>query len=169
MIAQRVQLLERSHLRSLQYNRRESIEICGLPETVADNNLEQTCLSLLEDIGCGKIKKSAVHACHRLGNRDKTIIRFVNRKHADLALHNKKKLKDVDKAKYALQGNVFINESLCKPMQFLAFKVRNAYREKKIASFNLWKGKLTCKIEEQDFKIGHIDDFVITLNFLSIG
>ena len=160
LIAERVKLLERSHLRSLQYNRRESIEICGLPETIKDDDLEQTCLQILEDIDCGKIKKSSVHACHRLKNRDKTIIRFVNRKHADLALHNKKKLKDVEKTKYGLQKNIFINESLCKPMQFLAFKVRKAYREKKISSFNLWKGKLSCKIDEQNVNIDHIDDLI---------
>ena len=29
-----------------------------------------------------------VHACHRLRNKKNTIIRFVNRKSADIALHN---------------------------------------------------------------------------------
>ena len=62
IITQRVNLLERSHLRSLQYNRRESIEICRLPESLKDDHLEQTCLNVLEDIGCGKIKKSSVNA-----------------------------------------------------------------------------------------------------------
>ena len=160
LIAQRVNLLERSHLRSLQYNRRESIEICGFPESIQDDQLEEKCIELLNDIGCGKIKKTAVHACHRLRNRDKTIIRFVNRKHADLALHNKKKLKNVDKEKYGLSGEVYINESLCKPMQFLAYKVRSALRQKKISSYNLWKGKLSLKIDDRDFKICHIDDLI---------
>ena len=160
LISERVNLLERSHLRSLQYNRRESIEICGLPEAVEDDQLEEKCLDLLGEIGCGKIKKSSVHACHRLRNRDKTIIRFVNRKHADLALHNKNKLKNIDKEKHGLSGAVYINESLCKPMQFLAYKVRTALRQKKIASYNLWKGKLSVKIENRDYHISHIDDLI---------
>ena len=137
LVAKRVQNLERSHLNSLQYQRRESVEICGLPETVSDDNLESTCIDILNDIGCGKMKKNQVRACHRLKNRGKAIIRFVNRKNADLALHNKKHLKDLDKQKYGLTNNVYINESLCRPMGFLAFKVRSAFKKNKVQSFNL--------------------------------
>ena len=164
LIAKRVQLLERSQLNSLQYQRRESIEICGLPQSIKDEELESSCRDLLQDIGCGTIKGSAIHACHRLKNRDKTIIRFVNRKNADKALHNKKKLANIDKKKYGLtEGNpgIFINESLCRPMQFLSFKVRKAYHAKKIKSYNLWKGKLSIKCnDDKDYVISHIDDLI---------
>ena len=135
LIAKRVQLLEKSHLNAMQYNRRESIEISGLPESF-DDKLEETCIEVLNDIGCGMIKKSEIHACHRLRNKKKTIIRFVNRKHADLALHNKKKLSKIDRKKYRLpaDSSIYINESLRRPMQFLFFKVRNAFKSQKIAS-----------------------------------
>ena len=163
LISTRVSLLERSHVNSLQYNRRESVEISGVPEAVSDGNLETYCLDVLEEIGCGEIDKMDVHACHRLKNRKNTIIRFVNRKHANLALHNKKKLKSIDRTKYKLpteSKGLFINESLCRPMQFLAFKVRKAFSAKKINSWNLWKGKLSLKINEKTSVISHIDDLI---------
>ena len=78
LIEERVKTLERSQIRSLQYNRRESIEIAGIPETVDEKNLEKTYVLILEEIGCGKIEPWQVHAFHRLRNKKNTIIRFVN-------------------------------------------------------------------------------------------
>ena len=47
-------------------------------------------------------------------------------------------------------------------MQFLAYKVRQAKKAKKIESYNLWKGKLTLKFEkkDKDTVIGHIQDLI---------
>ena len=164
IIRERVKILEKSIVSHMQYNRRESIEIHGVPETISDDNLEKRCLDILEDIGCGKVKSSGVHACHRLKNRSKVVMRFTNRKRADSALHNKMKLKDIDRAKYGLDNNtsLFINESLCPPMQFLAYKVRQAKRGNKIVSYNLWKGKLSLKLVKDgpDTKIQHIQDLI---------
>ena len=56
LIAKRVEILKRSHLISMQYNRRESIEIAGIPETVTDECLEETTLGILEAIGVPKIE-----------------------------------------------------------------------------------------------------------------
>ena len=50
LIAERVQLLERSVLGSMQYQRRESIEIHNIPETVTKEKLEEYCCDLLTDI-----------------------------------------------------------------------------------------------------------------------
>ena len=43
LVAKRVQLLERSQLNSLQYNRRESIEIHGIPRSVEEGDVETYC------------------------------------------------------------------------------------------------------------------------------
>ena len=64
IVAQRVQLLERSHLKFLQYNRRESVEIHGIPRSVEDNGMENYCAGVLEEIGCGTITDKDIHACH---------------------------------------------------------------------------------------------------------
>ena len=147
-------------LSSLQYERRECIEIYNLPETVADEKIEDTCLSILQDIGCGEIKKWQVHACHRMRNRKNSIIRFVTRKHADAALHNRGKLKTLDQTKYGFDNRIYINESLCRPMAFLAYKVRSAKKEGRIESYNIWKGKLSVTINSRKHSISHIDDLI---------
>ena len=164
MVAKRVQLLEKNIVSHMQYNRRESVEIHGFPETITDRNLEEKSKELLEEIGCGKIKSSQIHACHRMKNKNVTIIRFVNRKTADNALHNRAKLKNIDRKKYNLEQDkkLYINESLCRPMQYLSYKVRCAYKAKKIVSFNMWKGKLTLKVdnEGEDISISHVQDLI---------
>ena len=164
LVSKRVQLLERNIVSHMQYNRRESVEIHGFPEAITEDKLEEKSRDLLEEIGCGKVKSSQIHACHRLKNKYVTIIRFVNRKVADRALHNRAKLKNIDHEKYNLDQNnkLFINESLCRPMQFLSYKVRSAYKTKQIDSYNMWKGKLTLKMEKngKNITISHVQDLI---------
>ena len=74
LIAKTVEMLERSHCSSLQYSRRESIEISGIPLTVADKDLENKSLEILQSIGVAKINPLNIHACHRLKNRNNTIL-----------------------------------------------------------------------------------------------
>ena len=160
LIAKRVHQLEKTLINSLQYHRRESIEIHGLPETIKDDKLEETCLEILEDIGVEKVSPMSVVGCHRLKNRSKVILRFVNRKHAYKALHNKKKLKDINKQKYGLKDGLYINENLCRPLQFLAWKIRMAYKSKKVKSFNVWRGKLSVTIDDEPIPVYHIQDLI---------
>lgn len=164
LVAKRVEMLEKNMVSNMQYNRRESIEIHSIPQAVEDKVLEEKCLTILEDIGVGKVKPHFVHACHRLKNKDKTIIRFVTRKTADSALHHRGKLRNFDPTLYDFPPGtqIYINENLCPPMQYLMFLVRNARKQKKIASYNLWKGKITIQFEKDGRKIeiGHIQDLI---------
>ena len=164
LVAKRVQLLERSVMRSMQYQRRESIEIHNIPVSVTKEKLEEYCCNLLTDIE-NPVQPDQIHACHRRNNPKKTIVRFVNRKHADKCLFNRSKLKDVDKEKFQLppeHPGLFINESLCRPLEFLFYKVRQASksRGKAALSYNLWKGKLTIKLNGVEHTIDHIDDLI---------
>ena len=164
LIATRVRILEKNLVSTMQYSRRENIEIHNIPQTVADDKLEETCLKVLDEIGCGKIKSYRVMACHRLKNRDKTVIRFITRKHADAALHNRGKLKSIDMKKCGLPAKhrLYINESLCRPLEYLHYITRCAFKLKKIFDFNLWKGRLTLQMEEggENFIISHIEDLI---------
>ena len=164
LIAKRVEMLERSHHTSLQYNRRENIEISGIPETVTDENLEKTAVIILEAVGVPKIQAWQIHACHRLKNWNNTVLRFTTRKIADAALHNRNKLKSLNKTTIGLpEGTqLYINESLCRPYQFLNYKIRQALKRKDIYSYNLWKGRLSIKLREADraINITHINDLI---------
>ena len=64
IITKRVEMLERSHMRHVQYNRRESIEIDGIPTSVCDEDLENTTLWIFAEIGVPDIQPWLVHACH---------------------------------------------------------------------------------------------------------
>ena len=76
-----------------QYNRRNNIEIDGIPESVQDEVMEETAITILNEIGVDVTSK-AIEACHRLpakNGKKSTILKFVNRKHCEAAMRNKKK------------------------------------------------------------------------------
>ena len=83
-ISQRVTELERSHNLYLQYGRRESVEISGIPTDVKDEDLEEAVLRVYEEAGVEvdgtKLKKAHISACHRIGKKGNVIVRFPNRK-----------------------------------------------------------------------------------------
>ena len=67
-----------------QYGRRNNIEISGIMNEVADEELENKVIEILDEIDV-KVTKEDIEACHRLpptrNNKiKKTIVRFVNRK-----------------------------------------------------------------------------------------
>ena len=98
------------------YNRRENIEIIGIPNTVSDSELEDKVISILNSIGCDVTSYDIV-ACHRLRSRNSnqsnkpinTIVRFTNRKIAYWALQHRKSLRWC----YPAYQSLFIVENLC--------------------------------------------------------
>ena len=85
-----------------QYGRRNNIIISGIPDSVDNNQLEDSVTEILTNINVN-LKSNDIEACHRIGKKDsrigstKNIIRFVNRKHTKPALYNKKKPSQVKK------------------------------------------------------------------------
>ena len=71
-----------------QYSRRNYIVIQGIPQSVKRKDLEDKIIYILDKENV-KMTKNDIEAYHRLKNR-KTIVRFINRKHAFEVLKNKK-------------------------------------------------------------------------------
>ena len=76
------------------------------------------------------VEKNDLEACHRIGKSDprssskKTIMRFVNRKYCKKALLNRKNLANINsevKYNFTRNNKIFINESLTKANESLAF------------------------------------------------
>ena len=72
-----------------QYNRHNCIEFSGIPDTVNDDNLEDTIIEACKDINID-VSETDIEACHTLplrGNATNTskrvIVKFVNWKHAE--------------------------------------------------------------------------------------
>ena len=62
-----------------------------------------------------EINEQDVQACHRLKERERTIVKFANRKDCLQILRVKKELKSIDPTdlEFPENTNIFINESLC--------------------------------------------------------
>jgi len=71
-----------------QYNRRNNIEISGIPTEVADDVLEEKIIEIRRKTDV-EISANDIEACHRLpskkGNK-KVIVKFVNRKKTEKCL-----------------------------------------------------------------------------------
>ena len=97
-----------------QYGRRNSIVISGIPDDVADDDLEDAVTSIMEDVDV-IFQNGDVEACHRIGKSDqktsskKTIVRFINRKYCKKALVKRKKFININsQMKYNLAEIKFL-------------------------------------------------------------
>ena len=153
--------LERNQNMHIQYGRRESFEIVGIPPNITDDKLEEV-LDIVKEakvlINRQPLKKSDICAVHRLKDKNTTICRVVNRKYATEAIFNGKNLKGTKR--YGDGKAIFINPSLCPEFKFLNFVIRKAWREKVIHRYKIRNGvSYVQKLEDSDFvQIGHVLD-----------
>lgn len=144
-----------------QYGRRNNIEISGISEEINDGKLEETVVDLLRKIDID-VTTNDIEACHRLPlpqrNSDgirKTIVRFVNRKHAEKSLKSKKKA-------HKIHNSLYISENLNKFYQKIAWHCRQLKREELISSFVFRNESFVIKIENEGTKrISHEDELFI--------
>ena len=113
-----------------QYGRRNNLEITGISDDVDDHSLEGKVIEVLKEVQVD-VSSSDIEACHRISNNKnspkKTIVRFINRKHAKKALLNRKILRS--------NGNfnkIYINENLTKANNFIAYNCRKLKRNGEI-------------------------------------
>ena len=133
-----------------QYNRRENIEIMGIPNTVTDSELEAKVVSILNSLGCN-ISSYEIVACHRLKKKNtnqsfNTIVRFTNRKIAYYALRNRKQLKWT----YPSYPNLFVVENLCPRYKSIFDKCLELKREGKIKYVWSYNGVVHYKTPDED-------------------
>ena len=90
--------LEKNQAKGEQYSRRNNVEIPGIPNSIPDNDLENTVISICRDSGV-EIDPKDIEGCHRLplsrnsrGQDERVIVKFVNRKHSEALLKDKKRI-----------------------------------------------------------------------------
>ena len=92
----RIYKLESDLNKKDQYNRRNNIEIQGIPSDINDNYLEDKVIEMFCEVDI-VATKSDIEDCHRLGKNSDTILRFVNRKFCNDILEKKCELhKNID-------------------------------------------------------------------------
>ena len=89
----RISVLEIDSNKQDQYNRRNHLDIQGIPGSVPDDQLEEKVIKIFNQINV-KINTFHIEDCHRMGKSKKTnIVRFVNRKNCKAVLEKKVNLK----------------------------------------------------------------------------
>ena len=156
----RMEDYERNLNLHMQYNRRESIVITGIPIDVDNNMLEDEVINIFNTAGVsvhGKnLSKFDITACHRLGLKGRTIVRFVNRKYTSILYYGKELRSHAD------YKNVYVNNSFTKEFDFINYHIRNAYRNQRIFSYKIKHGVTSVQLEENGdyFEISHRNDLL---------
>ena len=120
-----------------QYDRRNNIEINGIPDNVEDKNLEHSVIEVFNSANI-QISHNDIEDWHRIGkskgNSKKTILRLVNRKYRKQILYNRRKFKNFDGSGIGMpNAKIFVDENLTISNHQLAFNCRKLEREKLIS------------------------------------
>ena len=145
-----------------QYSRRECIIISGIPDKIPQRGLEETVLHVLRSIGL-RVCSYDISACHRLQKNPtdrypaKTIVRFINRKHADFSIRFRDRL--IDQKQY-LRMNLRIFECLCPKNEIILNQCKDLKLNNKIHDYIIRNGsiKIIRKAGDTPEKIRHPDD-----------
>ena len=113
-LQERVVALERQCWGNSQYSRRECLEITGIPDSISNDDLEETTIKIFDKLDVA-IDPSNIEDCHWLkcNGPKKVSIKFARRKDANLIRKNKNKLKGMNLCLIRVNNPVFINDSLC--------------------------------------------------------
>jgi len=159
-----------------QYNRRNNLEISGIPNHVNDDELETKVIEIFDSINID-VCPNDIEACHRLpptknSKTKKTIIRFVNRKLCVNIMEAKKNLKQTDIKKLGFPDDtlLYINPNLNRYFQRLLWKCRTLKRRNKILSFKFQNESVLIKKSQSERFIKltgekHIDDLFPTITY----
>ena len=159
----RLDKLEREQNLSLQYSRRDTIEVTGIPANVVSQNLEEEVVKIYEKAGVqinGKrLDSSDIQACHRIGKKNITICKFVNRKFAREGLVCGRNLKGSN-----IYGTspVYINTSFCPEFKFLNFLIRKAKSRGEIFRWKVRNGVNSIQVTEGGnfVEVAHKNDLI---------
>ena len=142
-------ILERKCAANEQYSRRECLEISGIPDSIPNNNLEETVLKIFNETGV-TVNSRDVEACHRLNqkaNPKKVIIKLSKRKDVARVMNNKKKLKSMKPQNIGLPSGckIYVNESLYKYYKYLWWKCKLLRTRGSIQSFWVTNGSIRIR------------------------
>ena len=102
-----------------QYSHHNKIELSGIPNDIPEDNLCKAVINICHNFGL-EIDPKDIDGCHHLlfsryiwDPNKRVIIKFINRKHSEALLWNKKSISSKDFAPLNVHGKVFVSVSLC--------------------------------------------------------
>ena len=148
-LVERVIKTERQCWENAQYSQRDTLEIVDIPNSVGTSVFEETVRSVFKKIGV-KIDERDVQACHRLKEKKRTIVKFLNRKDCPQILRVKQNLKSLDPTELDFPENakIFIHEILCPYYRGIWNKCKKLRAIQKIHQFYTISVLIRVKLEE---------------------
>ena len=148
-LIERVVQTERQCWANAQYSRRDAIEVIRIPSSIRDKDLEDKVHSIFGEIGVN-VNERHIQACHQLREKDRTIVKFVNRKDCTNILRVKKNLKHLDPTKlsFSERTRIFNNESLCPYYRGVLNKCKKLRANQKLHQFYTINAIVRVKLEE---------------------
>ena len=148
-LVERVVTTECQCWKNAQYSRRDTLEVVGILMSVRDNVLEQKVCDVFQEIGVDLCDPD-IQAYHRLKDKDRTIVKFTNRKDCLRILRGKRQLKSLDPAAVDLpEGTkIFVNESLSPYYRGIWNKCKKLRDKQKVHQYYTVNGLICLRIEE---------------------
>ena len=91
--------IERQYCQNAQYARRDTLEVVRIRMSVRDNVLEQKVCDVIQEIGVDICDRD-IQTCHRLKDKDRTVVKFANRKDCLRIMRVKRQLKGLDPSEF---------------------------------------------------------------------
>ena len=158
---------------SEQYSRRNNIELAGIPNSIRDNDLEETIINICKehriDISpvdieaCNRVPLSNAQATQDLNQCKRIIIKFVNCKLPERLLQIKNdKLRELYN-RLNITDRVSVNTLLCPYYRFLQGQRKLLVSKKKIHQVFCLRDVVSIKVYETSHpkKIFHIRDIPV--------
>ena len=127
--------LEKNQAKGEQYSHRNNMEISGIPNTIPDNDLENTVISICRDSEV-EIDPKDIEGCHRIplsrnsrGQDKRVIVKFVNRKHSEALLRDKKRISSKSFNHLNVPNNDFVSVTLCPYYRYIWGKCKDLQRQ----------------------------------------
>ena len=141
--------LERQCWGNNQYSRRECLEITGVPDSVSNDDLEETTIKIFDKLNVA-IDPSNIEDCHWLKSNGpkKVIIKFARHKDANVIRKHKNKLKGMNLCSTGINNPVFTNDSLCSYYKMLWWKCKKLCSSNYIHASWVSNGTLRLKLTE---------------------
>ena len=167
-LEKKVKSLEIQISKDKQYNRRDCIEFSDIPDTINDDNLEDTMIEACKDINID-VSETDIETCHRLPVRrnatnvsKRVIVKFVNRKHAESILSKRFTLSSTDFSRLNINNKVYVNPSLCPYYRYLWGRCKDLQRRKMIHHVFYLGSVVAIKLTDQSLplKIYHDSDIL---------
>ena len=123
-LEERIINLEKNQAKGEQYSRRNNVELSGIPNSICDEDLENTVINICKESGIN-VDARDIEGCHQLplsrnsrGHDKRVIVKFFNRKYAEAMLKDKKRISGKNYRHLNVTYKVFVSVSFVHTIDF---------------------------------------------------